>query len=76
MLLPVLADFSKPVDQADIAYNHFTYCCGAGFLERNTMVVDAFVKMRELHPEVNCQLVLIVVGNEKRLAGVSIMLAL
>ena len=67
MLLPVLADFSESVAQADMAYNHFTYCCGAGFLERNTMVVDAFVKMKELHPEVNCQLVLIVVGNEKEI---------
>ncbi|MCQ2205472.1 MAG: glycosyltransferase [Bacteroidaceae bacterium] len=64
MLLPVLGDFSQEVAKPTERCSSFAYCCGAGFLMRNTFVVDAFIQMKRQHPKADCKLILVVVGNK------------
>lgn len=67
MLLPVLGDFSQEIAKPTTGFSSFAYCCGAGFLMRNTFVVDAFIQMKRQCPEADCKLILVVVGNEAQI---------
>lgn len=68
MLLPVLADYQPlPTDAAPVG-RHFAYCCGAGYLLRCTIVIDAFRQFVAQTGATESELVLIVVGNDSEIA--------
>lgn len=63
MILPVLADFTEMSVAKETVLNHFTYCCGAAYLLRNTMIVDAFLQLLAQEETADCKLILVIVGN-------------
>lgn len=70
MLLPILAAFDRE-PQKSSQKEHFTYCCGAPYLLRNTMVLDAFCKFHKEQKKERLQLV--VSGNAKQLQDVKLL---
>ncbi len=64
MLVPVLASYNRCVD-CRVPKEYFTFCGHAGYLLRNTIVLDAFKKFVETGDYKNYKLILVLVGNEK-----------
>lgn len=61
-MLPILADYSHDYSNIPVG-NHFTYCCAAEYLIRNTMLLDAFQSLL-LESNIDVSLVLVLNGND------------
>lgn len=59
--IPVLSDYSD--DACCKIEDMFTYCASAGYLLRNTMVLEAFSKIKVCYPGLKLTLVLNQIGN-------------
>ena len=69
MIVPVMASFENDYGKKEIR-NHFAYCCGAPYLLRNTLVLDAFKLLKKQSHNDELKLELVLNGNDGQLNAV------
>lgn len=72
-LLPVLASYERKAN-LELSPKHFTYCGHAGYLLRNTLLLDAFKLLIEDTSNQEISLQLVLVGNSEQLDDVNKMI--
>ena len=64
MVLPIMGSYNREPAHCE-ERRYFTYCCGAPYLLRNTIILDAFNKLYHDIKYRHIKLVLIISGNEQ-----------